>query len=323
MNQTANPTAKLNSNANSNTPARQARGLWTLFEPVHAVSYFTAEGRAGFEAAGLRGFWRAYFAGRTAPLGPVGPAPVTALYFTFSPVPVARALPAVWELIDPQAALAARAAGAAAALRALTGDVIEPAGVAALADRLWPAATAVESSGRALGAANAALARPDDPYAALWQAATTLREHRGDGHLAALVGADLTGLETLALRCSGDLVRAVLQPARGWDDEEWDGAVERLRARELIGPEPESALTPAGWDLLTEVEATTDRVAVRPWADLAATGELIDLAETLHPVAAACRAGFPQPNPIGLGPIWDVSADPGGIGWSGGPSQVS
>jgi helix-turn-helix protein len=40
--------------------------MWTLFEPVHAVTYFAPEARSAFEQAGLRGFWRGYFAGRAA-----------------------------------------------------------------------------------------------------------------------------------------------------------------------------------------------------------------------------------------------------------------
>src|SRR5208282_5160219 len=99
-----------------NDAAGAARRMWTLFEPVHVVTYFTAEARAGFEQAGLRGFWRGYFAGRAAPLGPVGPAPVTASFCTFAPAMTTRALPAVWELISPGDALAVRQAGAVAAL---------------------------------------------------------------------------------------------------------------------------------------------------------------------------------------------------------------
>ena len=64
------------------TPARH---LWTLFEPLHAVTYFAPEARAAFENAGLRGFWRGYFAGRAAPLGAVSAAPVVALFFSFAP----------------------------------------------------------------------------------------------------------------------------------------------------------------------------------------------------------------------------------------------
>ena len=93
---------------------RTARAMWTLFEPVHAVIYFAPEARGAFEEARLRGFWRGYFAGRAAPLGPAGAAVVTASFFNFSPAFVARAIPAVWELISPEEALRVRAAGAAA-----------------------------------------------------------------------------------------------------------------------------------------------------------------------------------------------------------------
>ena len=173
--------------------AAQARQMWMLAEPVHAVTYFSAEGRAAFTEAGLRGFWRGYFAGRAAPLGPVGPAPVIASFFTFAPSMVTRALPAVWDLATPQEALRARSAGATAALRRVLtglGDDL-PAQVSRAADGLSAAMAGVNCAGRVLAAANAALPVPDEPLARLWQAATVLREHRGDGHFAALVAAGL------------------------------------------------------------------------------------------------------------------------------------
>ena len=83
--------------------AAAARQMWGLFEPVHTVTYFAPEALSAFEGAGLRGFWRGYFAGRAAPLGVIGAAPVTAAFFSFAPPMVARALPAVWELIAPDA----------------------------------------------------------------------------------------------------------------------------------------------------------------------------------------------------------------------------
>jgi hypothetical protein len=88
-----------------------ARRMWSLFEPVHAVVYFSPESRSGFEAAGLRGFWRGYFAGRAAPLGAVGAAPVVAAFASFAPGMVARALPDVWQRASPQRALQAREEG--------------------------------------------------------------------------------------------------------------------------------------------------------------------------------------------------------------------
>src|SRR5579864_8230539 len=88
--------------------AHTARVMWTLFEPIHAVTYFAPEGRSAYEQAGLRGFWRGYFAGRAAPLGAVGPAVVTASFFNFAPAFVARAIPGVWQLTTPEEALRAR-----------------------------------------------------------------------------------------------------------------------------------------------------------------------------------------------------------------------
>src|SRR5260370_18710390 len=93
--------------------------MWTLFEPIHAVTSFASEARSAFEQAGLRGFWRGYFAGRAAPLGAANAAVVAASFFNFAPAFVARAIPAVWALITPDEALRVRTAGATEALRGL------------------------------------------------------------------------------------------------------------------------------------------------------------------------------------------------------------
>jgi hypothetical protein len=293
--------------------AATARQMWTLFEPVHVISYFTPAAKGAFEQAGLRGFWRGYFAGRAAPIGAVGAAPVVAAFFSFAPPMVARALPAVWDLISPEQALDVRQAGAVAALRELLGlsaGEPEPAQVAAAADRLTAAAAALDGAGRTLGASNAALPVPAGPLARLWHAATVLREHRGDGHIAALVAADIDGPEALALRAGVDLAaggaqgqsaggwgRGQLQPARGWTDEEWDAAVTRLTARGLL--QPGGSATAAGAKLHERIELATDRAAARPWAALG--GEAArELARLLLPVARACAVALPYPNPVGV-----------------------
>ena len=74
----------------------------------------------------------------------------------------------------------------------------------------------LDFSGRVLASANATLPVPDSGFAALWQAATVLREHRGDGHFAALAAADIDGCEAVVLRCCLDLRREDMQPVRGW-----------------------------------------------------------------------------------------------------------
>jgi hypothetical protein len=304
-----------------------ARSMWTLFEPVHAVTYFTAEARSAYEQAGLRGFWRGYFAGRAAPLGvsgaggaaaaPAGAASaavVAASFFNFAPAFVARAIPGVWELITPEEALWVRLAGAAEGLgRLLAGQEAE---AAAAGDLLWRAIGELDFSGRVLAAANAALpVLPGEDIAAssassassaslaaaglgrLWQAATLLREHRGDGHFAALAAADIDGCEAVVLRCCLDLRREDMQPVRGWTDEAWDGALSRLAARGWV--DADGALTSAGREAHAAVEDATDRAASRPWARLGpeATAEI---AAALTPLARACAAALPYPSPIGV-----------------------
>jgi hypothetical protein len=281
--------------------AHAARSMWTLFEPVHAVIYFAPQGRTAFEQAGLRGFWRGYFAGRAAPLGPVGAAVVGASFFNFAPGMLARAIPGVWELISPEQALRVRAAGASHALGALLAG--QEAAAEAAADLLWRAVGELDCAGRVLAAANVGLPAPwegtegSGALGRLWQAATVLREHRGDGHWAALAAADIDGCEAVVLRCGLDLRREDLQPIRGWTDEEWDAARDRLAGRGLMGPD--GTLTSAGREAHAAVEAATDRAASRPWARLGAEATA-ELAALLLPLARACASVVPYPSPMGV-----------------------
>ncbi|GIM90323.1 hypothetical protein Ato02nite_021160 [Paractinoplanes toevensis] len=271
------------------------RRLWSLFEPVHAVTYFAPEGGAAFEAAGLRGYWRRYFAGRAAPLGAVGAGPVIAAFFGFAPGMVTRALPDIWTRITPQAALDARRDGARAALEPLLDGVP----VDEVADLLEGAARAVDRPGRVLGAANADLPWPDEALDRLWHAATILREHRGDGHVAALLTAGVDGCESLVWRCGRDGVRESMQPARGWTDEEWEAAAGRLRERGWLAAD--GSTTIVGEEAYAEVEAVTDRLAGRPWRELGAAATE-RCATLLEPIAARILPLLPDNNPIPLRP---------------------
>jgi hypothetical protein len=149
--------------------------LWALGEPLHALTYFAEECARAGEAAGLRGFWQTYFALRAAPLGPVGPEVVTATFYNFAPAFVGRRVPAVWELVTPADALAARLAGVDAALRRVLGEAIASAEVAEAAELAGAAAEAVDLPGRPLAAANSGVGLPDEPHLRLWQALTLLR----------------------------------------------------------------------------------------------------------------------------------------------------
>jgi hypothetical protein len=288
--------------------AATARRMWTMFEAVHVLSYFGPETRQVWEAAGLRGFWRGYFAGRAAPVGAVGAPVVIATFFSFAPAFVRRAVPAVWQLITPAQALAVREADAVAALRGRLGLAAgqdAPDAVGRAANLLLAAAGDLEMAGRPLGGPNAALPVPDEPLARLWQAATVLREHRGDGHIGALVAADIGGCEALALRSAVEetgVGRARMQAARGWTDEEWDAAAGRLAGRGWLAQSQDAgagAATAAGRAAYAAVEAATDLAAARPWARLG-PGRTAELADLLAPVARACAGALPYPNPVGV-----------------------
>ena len=277
-------------------PMSAARAMWTMFEPVHDVTYFAPEALSGFTEAGLRGYWRGYFAGRAAPLGGTRAAVVAASFFNFAPSFVARAVPGVWDLVTPQEAIAVREAGATAALRRLLGG--REAEAAKAADLLWRAAEDLDFAGRALSAANAELPVSSEPLTRLWQATTLLREHRGDGHFAALAAADIDGCEAVVLRCAKDtdISRDLMQPVRGWSDEQWDAAAARLAERGLT--DEDGAMTAAGRAVHDAVEAATDQAAARPW-DRMGPAALAEVADVLLPLAQACAAALPPVIPVG------------------------
>lgn len=278
-----------------------ARRMWQLYEPIHDVTYFTPEARAAADSLGVRGFWMGYFALRVAPLGPVGPAVAAAAFFGFHPDRVARALPDAWTYTNPHDAIRVRLAGADAALRRLWGNVtVESQEVADAADLAWQAASAADTAGRILAAANQALPRPAQPHLALWQATTTLREHRGDGHIAVLLARGVSPVQAHLIKAAAsEADPAVLRESRRWSADAWRSAVEELSATGWL--DVAAHLTPAGAAQHDEIEAATDRAAMQPWRALGepATARL---AELVTPLAAAVVGSgiLPTSNPVGL-----------------------
>jgi hypothetical protein len=138
---------------------------------------------------------------------------------------------------------------------------------------------------------------PADVLGRLWHAATVLREYRGDGHVAALVAAQVDGVEAQLLH------RAALVPQqrefRGWTEEEWAAAADRLRARGLL--DATGAPTVRGRELRADVERSTDRAAASALRGLddAAVRELV---AALGPVARAIAdaGAVPYPNAMGV-----------------------
>jgi hypothetical protein len=279
--------------------AQMARRLWSRLEPIHVVTYFSPEPRAALSDAGYKGFWMGYFAGRAAPMGPVGAEVVLATFYNFSISHVSRAIPDAWNFAPPGAALEARQRGAAAALQRAFArdDLAEAVQTAAVLARA--AADSAPLEGRVLFAANRALPWPQEPVAALWHACTLLREHRGDGHVAALAAAGIGGREANVFQAAAGVVpREVFAVARHYDSAEWDSVSARLAGRGLVGPD--GKLTARGRDVKDDVEDRTDRIALTAYDSLD-DEQLLQLLESLAPLARAVIAtgDIPEVTPVG------------------------
>src|SRR5262249_13122436 len=150
--------------------------------------------------------------------------------YNFHPTRVQRAIPDAWKIASPEAFLDCRLSGVDGALRRmLPSEVLHGDGLAEAAAVLRSVAGKGPIAGRPLAAAHAAPAWPEEPHLAVWQAATLLREARGDGHVAALVVAGLDPCETLIMFGADHALPAeYMQVARGWSVEEWAAATERL-----------------------------------------------------------------------------------------------
>jgi helix-turn-helix protein len=249
-------------------------------EPIHAMVYFAPEAERELTSAGLKPGRMCYFASRSAPMGAVSAKVVTATFYNFNPELVARSIPAAWSLAEPAKVISARFAAVDAALTRLLGaealdspEMVEAAGLARRA------AEAVCVEGRPLAAGHLELDWPSRPHLVLWHAASILREHRGDGHIAALLGAELTGLQALVSHTAtgrGFVVGFALA-SRGWSEAQWAAAVGELRERGVL--DEGGALTERGAALRAEVEADSDRLGAAPYrvlddAEITRLGEL-------------------------------------------------
>jgi hypothetical protein len=195
---------------------------------------------------------------------------------------VARAVPDVWSVAPPETVRQARLSGAVSALRRLIGDEHERS-VAAAAELTGRCVRELHLAGRPMAAAHSASPRPADPYGALWHDCTVLREHRGDGHIAAVNIAGLVWPEPHLLQ--GASVDARQQEYRGWDDRIWQQAADRVIGRDL-----------------RDVEGMTDQLAAPAYGVLQPSDQH-QLQLLLEPLARSAAAQLPYPNAMGLPPL--------------------
>jgi hypothetical protein len=266
-------------------PEPVARRLFDLIEPIAMVNFASDEPNEAMAALGFRTYWDGYFAGRSAPLGRVPAEVVHAAFYNFADGEVARHIPKVWDTTTPKAAHAAREQGCVAALRRILGDLVEAPGLARAADLLAKAATSAPTEGRVMYAGLRALPVPEEPVARLWHAANMLREHRGDGHIAALVSERIGGTEAHVLSA----LDMGIHPAESFGRihhlptsrvaEVMDG----LRDRGLL--DASGRFTDAGRATKDRIESLTDALAEAAYEGLEPV-ELAELVASLEPVSA-------------------------------------
>ena len=267
-----------------------ARRMYGLIEPIGLVNYFADEPNEAMMGLGFRTYWDGYFAGRAAPLGRVPAEVVEAAFYSFGPGEVARHVPKVWATATPEAAHEARQEGCVAALRRILGDLAGTAGLARAADLLAKASTSAPVEGRVMYAGLRSLPVPAEPMARLWFAATMLREHRGDGHIAALMSEGIGGTAAHVLNA----LAADIHPAETFGrihhlpEPYLASVIGGLRERGLL--DDEGRFTEAGRATKDRIEAMTDALAEAPYDGLE-PAELDELMGLLEPVADRLRAG--------------------------------
>ncbi|MFF5979862.1 hypothetical protein ACFY78_13555 [Streptomyces olindensis] len=252
---------------------RAGRRCHNVLNSLHSTHYFSPDLGREMETAGVTHPRAVNFAVRSAALGPVGAGTVAAAFYNYKYELVARHVPAVWESTTPGRVLAARARAVDATLRRLLGEeAVASAEMAEAARLALRAAEACSREARPLYAAHADLPVPEEPHLAYWHAATLLREHRGDGHLAVLMSAGLDGLEALVTHTATGkgMTPKWVFGTRGWSQEEWDAASDRLRERGLLDGTGE--LTERGTALRQEIENETDRLDRAPYEHLGPEG---------------------------------------------------
>jgi hypothetical protein len=267
------------------TSGSTARRMFGLVEPIGLIPYTTDEPAEALLAFGLRNYWDTYFAGRAAPLGRAPAEVVHAIFYNFAPGEAARHIPRVWDLITPDAALAARQRGCVIALRRILGNLAAAPGLARTADLLTKAAISPSTIGRPLYAGLRALPLPEEPIARLWHAANLLREHRGDGHVIALVANRIGGTEAhVLLALSEGMPAEKFGRVSHLPQAQLAAVIDGMRTRGLIGAD--GWLTHDGRVTKQRIEALTDDLAAPPYDGLEPS-ELDQLIAGLEPLAAA------------------------------------
>ncbi len=231
-----------------------ARRLRDAFEPVsmHAVW-----GPLVHERLGEHGmdFFDAYVWGRAFPMGEPSGAVVASAFAAFEPGLIAGIYDRARGLMSRDDVHRITFDATAESLRSTLGADSADA-VASVGARLAEVVGGLDPTGRPLFTGVASLDWPEDPYGKLYQACLALREHRGDAHVAAYIGA---GFDPIQMNVLTELwlgyPMGEYSGTRAWPEETTAAALDDLRNRGLLDGD---TLTAEGHSAREAIEATTD-----------------------------------------------------------------
>ena len=284
--------------------SEKARALGSALEPFVGQVYFSPEchGRyvdLGFSPSpgNMNGVAMpemvSYFTSRGSLMGGVPGEVVAAAFAVFNPRVVVPAVTAGWAITDAVTVCSARRDGAIAQLERILGP--EPDGIARVRSVLERAVAVLRPEGRPLFAGALSQPVPGTDLGAAWHYGDMLREYRGDCHTAAWISAGLDATEIgLLTELYWGLPLQSYSRTRGWSEDEYSAAIDRLSSRGLIA---DGAFTEAGRLLREEVEVRTDEQQAGVLSVLGA-----DLDTTVGMLATWSRAvqaahGYPQSGP--------------------------
>ena len=284
--------------------SEKARALGSALEPFVGQVYFSPEchGRyvdLGFSPSpgNMNGVAMpemvSYFTSRGSLMGGVPGEVVAAAFAVFNPRVVVPAVTAGWAITDAATVCSARRDGAIAQLERILGP--EPDGIARVRSVLERAVSVLRPEGRPLFAGALSQPVPGTDLGAAWHYGDMLREYRGDCHTAAWISAGLDATEIgLLTELYWGLPLQSYSRTRGWSEDEYSAAIDRLSSRGLIA---DGAFTEAGRLLREDVEVRTDEQQAGVLSVLGA-----DLDTTVGMLATWSRAvqaahGYPQSGP--------------------------
>ena len=266
-----------------------ARRLRDAVEPIATHGWWARQPAERVAALGL-GFFEAYVWGRAAALGTPAASVVVSTFGVFEPSFLSGVYLHAASVAKRDDVLAARAGGASDSL----AELVSADEASAVAEPLLAVIAQLDGMGRPLFSALRDVPLPTTAQGQLWRASELIREHRGDGHLAACVAAGLSAVEANVLtELWLGYTPGEYTGTRGFGPPQIGLAVASLERRGWV---LDGALTAAGAEARIALEDATDESQWQLIDGLGGTVEaVIATAQVLGDRLVTAKAFPPDP----------------------------